>query len=125
MRLSQVNKILLGSCIVVVPRAFISFACASLTPLPCLMFSVSFYGGLAIKEYYLSKELGKVDDSRPPPHERAMRARIVQCVLSSFFLAEHCRLFLVKRLEQERQELLKEGQNLDIKIRDIRKRMEA
>ncbi|OWZ34517.1 hypothetical protein C347_01901 [Cryptococcus neoformans AD2-60a] len=106
MRLSQVNKILLGSCIVVVPRAFISFACASLTPLPCLMFSVSFYGGLAIKEYYLSKELGKVDDSRPPPHERAMRARIVQ-------------------LEQERQELLKEGQNLDIKIGDIRKRMEA
>lgn len=85
MRLSQVNKILLGSCIVVVPRAFISFACASLTPLPCLMFSVSFYGGLAIKEYYLSKELGKVDDSRPPPHERAMRARIVQCVLSSLF----------------------------------------
>lgn len=84
MRLSQVNKILLGSCIVVVP--------------------LSFYGGLAIKEYYLSKELEKVDDSRPPPHERAMRARIVQ-------------------LEQERQELLKEGQNLDIKIRDIRKRM--
>ncbi|WVO19871.1 uncharacterized protein IAS62_001161 [Cryptococcus decagattii] len=82
MRLSQVNKILLGSCIVVVP--------------------LSFYGGLAIKEYYLSKELDKVDDSRPPPHERAMRARIVQ-------------------LEQERQELLKEGQNLDIKIGDIRK----
>ncbi|WVQ88310.1 hypothetical protein IAS59_002044 [Cryptococcus gattii] len=69
MRLSQVNKILLGSCIVVVP--------------------LSFYGGLAIKEYYLSKELDKVDDSRPPPHERAVRARIVQ-------------------LEQERQELLKE-----------------
>lgn len=45
--------------------------------------------------------------------------------LVPFFLAEHCRLFLVKRLEQERQELLKEGQNLDIKIGDIRKRMEA
>lgn len=124
MRLSQVNKILLGSCIVVVPRTFISFVQASLTPLPCLIFSVSFYGGLAIKEYYLSKELEKVDDSRPPPHERAMRARIVQCVLSiRFSLAEQCRLFLAKRLEQERQELLKEGQNLDIKIRDIRKRM--
>ncbi|KIR30325.1 hypothetical protein I307_03434, partial [Cryptococcus deuterogattii 99/473] len=66
------------------------------------IYTVSFYGGLAIKEYYLSKELDKVDDSRPPPHERAMRARIVQ-------------------LEQERQELLKEGQNLDIKIGDIRK----
>lgn len=53
------------------------------------IYTVSFYGGLAIKEYYLSKELDKVDDSRPPPHERAVRARIVQCV-STF------RLFLAK-----------------------------
>lgn len=40
-----------------------------------------------------------------------------------FFLAKNRRSFLVKRLEQERQELLKEGQNLDTKIGDIRKRM--
>lgn len=53
-----------------------------------------------------------------------MRARIVQCVSSFlFFLAKNRRSLLVKRLEQERQELLKEGQNLDIKIGDIRKRM--
>ncbi|ODN84510.1 hypothetical protein L202_00442 [Cryptococcus amylolentus CBS 6039] len=84
MRLSQVNKILLGSCIVVVP--------------------LSFYGGLAIKEYYLSNELEQTNATRSAPHERAMRARIVQ-------------------LEAERKELLKEGQNLDTKILDIKKRM--
>ncbi|OCF55501.1 hypothetical protein L486_06985 [Kwoniella mangroviensis CBS 10435] len=86
MRLSQVNKILLGSCVVVVP--------------------LSFYGGLAIKEKFLSNELaaGKFGDGRPAPHERAMRARIVQ-------------------LEQERKELLKEGEDLDSKILAMKKRM--
>lgn len=109
----------------VVPRAFYQFHLRIFNAIILSnIYTVSFYGGLAIKEYYLSKELDKVDDSRPPPHERAMRARIVQCV-SPFrlFLAENRRSFLVKRLEQERQELLKEGQNLDIKIGDIRKRM--
>ncbi|WVW82257.1 hypothetical protein I302_104263 [Kwoniella bestiolae CBS 10118] len=84
MRLSQVNKILLGSCIVVVP--------------------LSFYGGLAIKEHYLSNELANVAERRSAPHERAMRARIVQ-------------------LEQERKELLKEGEDLDAKIQAMKKRM--
>ncbi|OCF31137.1 hypothetical protein I316_07269 [Kwoniella heveanensis BCC8398] len=84
MRLSQVNKILLGSCVVVIP--------------------LSFYGGLAIKEHYLSNELEDAKDNRPHPHERAMRARIVQ-------------------LEAERKELLKEGQSLDAKILDMKKRM--
>ncbi|WWD17912.1 hypothetical protein CI109_102357 [Kwoniella shandongensis] len=84
MRLSQANKILLGSCIVVVP--------------------LSFYGGLAIKEHFLSNELNKVEANRPAPHERAMRARIVQ-------------------MEAERKELLKEGQNLDSKILELKKRM--
>ncbi|WRT64107.1 uncharacterized protein IL334_001036 [Kwoniella shivajii] len=84
MRLSQANKILVGSCIVVVP--------------------LSFYGGLAIKEHYLSNELAKVDDTRPPPHERAMRARIAQ-------------------LEQERKELMKEAQDLDSKLLTMKNRM--
>ncbi|WWC86216.1 uncharacterized protein L201_001089 [Kwoniella dendrophila CBS 6074] len=84
MRLSQVNKILLGSCLVVVP--------------------VSFYGGLAIKEHYLSKEYNQGEQNRTQPHERAMRARIVQ-------------------LEQERKELLKESQDLDGKILAMKERM--
>ncbi|WWC58601.1 uncharacterized protein I303_101144 [Kwoniella dejecticola CBS 10117] len=89
MRLSQANKILLGSCVVVVP--------------------LSFYGGLAIKEHYLSNELPDVTNAtavRAAPHERAMRARIVQ-------------------LEQERKELLKEGEDLDAKILAMKKRMAA
>ncbi|KAK8865903.1 hypothetical protein IAR55_001051 [Kwoniella newhampshirensis] len=84
MRLSQANKILLGSCVVVVP--------------------MSFYGGLAIKEHYLSNELPNVEGTRPAPHERAVRARIVQ-------------------MEAERKELLKEGENLDGKILELKKRM--
>ncbi|CAK9787354.1 unnamed protein product [Cutaneotrichosporon oleaginosum] len=58
MRLSQANKILLGSCLVVVP--------------------LSFYGGLAIKEHYLAGELDKVPESKDLVSERAVKARIVQ-----------------------------------------------
>ncbi|WVR05855.1 hypothetical protein IAU60_002881 [Kwoniella sp. DSM 27419] len=79
LRLSHVNRILLISCVVVAP---------------CL----------AIKEHYLSNELEQVAPARHAPHERAMRARIVQ-------------------LEQERKELLKEGENLDQKIIDLKRRM--
>jgi hypothetical protein len=60
MRLSQANKILLGSCLVVVP--------------------LSFYGGLAIKEHYLAGELDKVPESKDLVSERAVKARIVQYV---------------------------------------------
>ncbi|BEJ14391.1 hypothetical protein CspHIS471_0401580 [Cutaneotrichosporon sp. HIS471] len=58
MRLSHANKILLGSCVVVVP--------------------LSFYGGLAIKEHYLAGELDKVPESKDLVSERAVKARIVQ-----------------------------------------------
>nr|ODN98689.1 hypothetical protein L204_02653 [Cryptococcus depauperatus CBS 7855] len=84
MRLSQVNKILLGSSIIVVP--------------------LSFYGGMYVKEYWLSRKLDEIDDMKPPPHERAMRARTVQ-------------------LERERKDLMEEGQTLDQKIVEIRKRI--
>ncbi|WVO17879.1 hypothetical protein L204_105577 [Cryptococcus depauperatus] len=70
MRLSQVNKILLGSSIIVVP--------------------LSFYGGMYVKEYWLSRKLDEIDDMKPPPHERAMRARTVQ-------------------LERERKDLMEEA----------------
>ncbi|GMK58633.1 hypothetical protein CspeluHIS016_0600750 [Cutaneotrichosporon spelunceum] len=58
MRLSHANKILLGSCIVVVP--------------------LSFYGGLALKEHYLAGELDKVPESSELVSQRAVKARIVQ-----------------------------------------------
>ncbi|KAL1407733.1 hypothetical protein Q8F55_007166 [Vanrija albida] len=84
MRLIQANKILLASCVVVVP--------------------VSIYAGVALKERYLAKELATVPDESQIVKERAVRARIAQ-------------------LEHERKELIQEGNDLDIKIADLKKRM--
>ena len=39
---------------------------------------VSVYGGLALKEHFLSNELLDESGDVPSPHERAMQARIVQ-----------------------------------------------
>ena len=78
MRLLQANKILLASCVVVVP-------CKSCSKMPLTSTaslaefshsSVSFYGGLALKEYFLEKELPKVE--RDEIKYRADRARIAQ-----------------------------------------------
>ncbi|KLT38322.1 hypothetical protein CC85DRAFT_38720 [Cutaneotrichosporon oleaginosum] len=97
MRLSQANKILLGSCLVVVP--------------------LSFYGGLAIKEHYLAGELDKVPESKDLVSERAVKARIVQCVGGG--------MSVDRRLEQERKELMVEGRDLDKKIAEIKARLAA
>lgn len=84
MRLIQANKILLASCVVVVPcecaqprplcAAFLR--AAELTPHP----TVSIYAGVALKERYLAKELATVPDESQIVKERAVRARIAQWV---------------------------------------------
>jgi hypothetical protein len=68
MRLSTANKILLGSCVVVVPCMY-PFDRAELI-------SVSIYGGTLLKERYLASELEKV--SPLEIRERHSRARIVE-----------------------------------------------
>ena len=44
------------------------------------MFAVSFYGGLGLKEYFLSNEFSENFKEAIAPADRAMRARIVQYV---------------------------------------------
>ncbi|CAD6585013.1 MAG: hypothetical protein TREMPRED_004011 [Tremellales sp. Tagirdzhanova-0007] len=78
------------------------FAGAAVIALP-----VSFYGGLALKEYFLSNKLDTVtNDAIPAPHGQAMRARIVQ-------------------LAQERSSLLEQRHEIDAKIHDLRQKMSS
>jgi hypothetical protein len=72
MLLSQANKILLGSCVVVVPRTLYKLPHSrGITDR-----AVSIYGGTILKERYLASELEKVSDREVT--ERRSRARIVE-----------------------------------------------
>ncbi|EIW72671.1 hypothetical protein TREMEDRAFT_25408, partial [Tremella mesenterica DSM 1558] len=63
---------------------------------------VSFYGGLALKEYFLAGELPV--EERKELASLASRARIAQ-------------------LQQERSGLLEEAQQLDQKMEEVKRRM--
>ncbi|WVQ85524.1 hypothetical protein IAT38_007690 [Cryptococcus sp. DSM 104549] len=65
---------------------------------------VSYYGGVAIKQHILNRELAKTSEYVSPGHDTAVRARIAQ-------------------LTHERNELLREEDSLDAKIAQIKERI--
>ncbi|EJT51548.1 hypothetical protein A1Q2_02745 [Trichosporon asahii var. asahii CBS 8904] len=86
MLLTNIRKLAIAGAVIVVP--------------------LSFYGGLAIKEHFLSKEMEVTPEADHKVKERANRARIVQ-------------------LEEQRKDLLKEGDDIDKKIAQLKAKMEG
>lgn len=74
MLLTNIRKLAIAGAVIVVPRELYNIP-------PCFAFltsAVSFYGGLAIKEHFLSKEMQVTPEADHKVKERANRARIVQ-----------------------------------------------